>query len=45
MNIVDNQSITFEDRKQTETEYRELEESADMDRACCDTCLKFDVCR
>jgi hypothetical protein len=22
-------------------EYRELEESTDMDQACCDTCLKF----
>jgi hypothetical protein len=41
INIVDNQSITLEDRKQTEMEYRELEESTDMDQACCDTCLKL----
>lgn len=40
INIVDNQNITLEDKKQTEIEYREFEESTDMDRACCDTCLK-----
>jgi len=40
INIVDNQSITFEDRKQTEMEYRKLEESTDMAWACCDTHLK-----
>jgi hypothetical protein len=41
INIADNQSITLEDRKQTETEYRELEKSTDMGRACCNTCLKL----
>lgn len=41
INIVDNQSITLEDRKQTETEYRKLEESTDMDRAYCDSYLKL----
>lgn len=41
INIVHNQSITLEDKKQTETEYRELEESTDMDWVCCDTCLKL----
>jgi hypothetical protein len=40
INIVDNHSITLEDRKQTGTEYRKFEESTDMDRACCDTHLK-----
>jgi hypothetical protein len=39
IHIVDNQNITLEDKKQTEMEYKELEESTDMDRACCDTCL------
>jgi SMC interacting uncharacterized protein involved in chromosome segregation len=38
---VDNQSITLEDRKQAEQEYRELEESTEMDRACCDAYLKM----
>jgi len=40
INIAGNQSITLEDRKQTEMEYRELEESTDTDRACYDTYLK-----
>jgi SMC interacting uncharacterized protein involved in chromosome segregation len=39
-NIVDNQNITLEDRKQAEKEYRELEESIEMDQAFCDACLK-----
>jgi len=38
--ILDTQSITLEDRKQAEKEYRELEESVEMDRACCDAYLK-----
>jgi SMC interacting uncharacterized protein involved in chromosome segregation len=38
--ILDNQSITLEDRKQAEKEYRELEESIEMDRACCEAYLK-----
>jgi len=38
--ILDTQSITLEDRKQAEKEYRELEESIEMDRACCDAYLK-----
>ena len=38
--VVDNQSTTLEDRKQIEKEYRELEESIDMDRACYDTYMK-----
>ena len=41
IHIVDNQNITLEDNKQTEMEYRELEESTDMDRAYCETCLKL----
>jgi hypothetical protein len=41
INIIDNQNITLEDGKQTETEYRELEECTEMDLACCDTCLKL----
>ena len=38
INVVDNCSIILEDRKHGEIEYRGLEESTDMDRACCDTC-------
>jgi len=38
--IVDNQSITLEEKKQAEQEYRELEESTEIDRACCDAYLK-----
>jgi SMC interacting uncharacterized protein involved in chromosome segregation len=38
--IVDNQSITLEGRKQAEKEHRELEESIEMDQACCDAYLK-----
>jgi len=38
--IVDNQSITLEERKQAKQEYRELEESIEIDRACCDAYLK-----
>jgi SMC interacting uncharacterized protein involved in chromosome segregation len=38
--VLDNQSITLEDRKQAEKEYRELEESIEMDRACCEAYLK-----
>jgi SMC interacting uncharacterized protein involved in chromosome segregation len=38
--IVDNQTVTHEDKKRMETECRELEESIDIDRACCDTYLK-----
>jgi hypothetical protein len=37
--IVDNQSITLEKRKQTKQEYRELEESTEIDQACCDAYL------
>jgi chromosome segregation ATPase len=38
--ILDNQSVTLEDRKQAEKEYRELEETIEMDRACCEAYLK-----
>jgi SMC interacting uncharacterized protein involved in chromosome segregation len=38
--ILDTQTITLEDRKQAEKEHRELEESIEMDRACCDAYLK-----
>jgi SMC interacting uncharacterized protein involved in chromosome segregation len=38
--IVDNQNVTLEDRKQAEKEYRGLEESTEMDQACCDAYLK-----
>jgi SMC interacting uncharacterized protein involved in chromosome segregation len=38
--ILDTQSITLEDRKQAEKEYIELEESIEMDQACCDAYLK-----
>ena len=38
--VLDNQSITLEDRKQAEKEYRELEEIIEMDRACCEAYLK-----
>ena len=37
---LDTQSITLEDRKQAEKEYRELEESIEMDRACCEAYWK-----
>ena len=37
---LDNQNLTLEDRKQTEKEYRELEESIETDRACCDAYWK-----
>jgi len=46
--IVDNQSITLEERKQTEQEYTELEESIEIDQVCCDANLKSvyaDICR
>jgi SMC interacting uncharacterized protein involved in chromosome segregation len=38
--ILDTQNITLEDRKKGVQEYRELEESIEMDRACCDAYLK-----
>jgi len=38
---VDNHSITLEERKQAEQEYREMEESTEMGTACCDACLKL----
>lgn len=40
IHIVDNQSITLEERKRAEPEYRELEESTEINRACCDAYLK-----
>lgn len=38
--IVDNRKVTLEETKQAEQEYRELEESIEIDWACCDAYLK-----
>jgi SMC interacting uncharacterized protein involved in chromosome segregation len=38
--VVDNQSITLEDKKRIETECRELEETIQMNQACCDAWSK-----
>lgn len=40
LHIVDNQSITVEDKKQIETECRQLEETIQMNQACCDAWSK-----
>jgi kinetochore protein NDC80 len=40
LQIVDNQNITVEDKKQIETECRELEETIKMNQACCDAWSK-----
>jgi chromosome segregation ATPase len=38
--VVDNQSMTVEDKKRVETECRQLEEFIQMNQACCDACSK-----
>jgi chromosome segregation ATPase len=38
--VVDNQSMTVEDKKRVETECRELEEAIQMNQACCDAWSK-----
>jgi SMC interacting uncharacterized protein involved in chromosome segregation len=40
LHIVDSQSITVEDKKQIETECRQLEETIQMNHACCDAWSK-----
>ncbi|XP_023725049.1 kinetochore protein NDC80 homolog isoform X3 [Cryptotermes secundus] len=40
LHIVDSQSITVEDKKQIETECRQLEETIQMNQACCDAWSK-----
>lgn len=40
LRVVDSQSITVEDKKQIETECRQLEETIQMNQACCDAWSK-----
>jgi SMC interacting uncharacterized protein involved in chromosome segregation len=40
LHVVDNQSITLEDKKQIDTECRQLEETIQMNQACCDVWSK-----